>query len=126
MRLRRFLGRQTVPKGLRAARAATLHQIHGQIRLAQLGEQVGGHALPPLGARITLHVMVRTIVDLGAMVFVSDGRSRGAGAPPLTSGAERLINAGWALLLVTAQVGGDIWKGMRDRVLLHQEVVVST
>jgi hypothetical protein len=30
------------------------------------------------------------------------------------------------LLLVTAQVGGDIWKGVRDRVLLQQERVVST
>jgi hypothetical protein len=26
---------------------------------------------------------------------------------------------------VTTQVGGDIWKGVRDRVLLHQERVVS-
>jgi hypothetical protein len=30
------------------------------------------------------------------------------------------------LLLVTAQVGGYIWKGVRDVVLLHQEIVVST
>jgi hypothetical protein len=30
------------------------------------------------------------------------------------------------LLLVTAQVGGYIWKGVRDLVLLHQERVVST
>ena len=49
-----------------------------------------------------------------------------AGGPALTSGAERLINAGWALLLVTAQAGGDIWKGVRARVLLRQERVVST
>jgi hypothetical protein len=41
-----------------------------------------------------------------------------AGAPALTSGAERLINAGWALLLVTAQVGGDRGKGVRDVVFL--------
>ena len=76
MRLRRFLGRQTVPKGPTAARAATLHQIHGQVRLAQLGEKVGGHDFLPLGARITPHVMVRTIVDLRAMVFASHGRGR--------------------------------------------------
>jgi hypothetical protein len=79
LRLRWFLGRQTVPKGPTAARAATLHQIHGQVRLAQLEEKVGGHDLPPLGARIPHHVMVRTIVELGAMVFVSHGRSRGRG-----------------------------------------------
>jgi hypothetical protein len=79
LRLRRFVGRQTVPQGPRAARAATLHHIHGQIRLAQLGEKVGGHALPPLGARITPHVMVRSIMDVGAMVFVSHGRPRGRG-----------------------------------------------
>jgi hypothetical protein len=48
------------------------------------------------------------------------------GAPPLTSEAERLINAGWALRLVTAQVGGDIGKGVRDVVLLYQEIVVLT
>jgi hypothetical protein len=30
------------------------------------------------------------------------------------------------LLLVTAQAGGYIWKGVRDLVLLHQEIVVST
>jgi hypothetical protein len=30
------------------------------------------------------------------------------------------------LLLVTAQVGGDIGKGVRDRLLLHQEKMVST
>jgi hypothetical protein len=53
--------------------------IHGQVRLAQLVENVGGHDLPLLGARITPHVMVRTIVDLGAMVFVSHGWSRGRG-----------------------------------------------
>ncbi len=79
MRLRRFVGRQTVPKGPTAARAATLHHIHGQVHLAQLGENVGGHDLPPLSARITPPVMVRTIVDVGAMVFVSHGRSRGRG-----------------------------------------------
>jgi hypothetical protein len=79
-RLRRFLGRQTVPKGPTAAWAATLHHIHGLVRLAQFGEKVGGHDLPPLGARITHPMMVRTMVDLGAMVFVSDGRSHGRGA----------------------------------------------
>ena len=77
--LRRFVGRQTVPKGPTAARAATLHHIHGQVRLAPLGEKVGGHDLLPLGARITHHMMVRTIVALGAMVFVSHGWSRGRG-----------------------------------------------
>jgi hypothetical protein len=30
------------------------------------------------------------------------------------------------LLLVTAQVGGYICQGVRDLVLLHQEMVVST
>jgi hypothetical protein len=30
------------------------------------------------------------------------------------------------VLLVPAQVGGDIWKGVRDLVFLHQERVVST
>jgi hypothetical protein len=79
LRLRRFVGRQTVPKRPTAARAATLHHIHGQVRLAQLGENVGGHDLPRLGARITPHVMVRIIVDLGAMVFVSHGWSWGRG-----------------------------------------------
>jgi hypothetical protein len=78
-RVRRFVGRQTVPKGPTAARAATLHHIHGQGRLGPLGEKVGGHDRPPLGARRTPRVMVRTIVDLGAMVFVSPGRSRGRG-----------------------------------------------
>ena len=78
-RLRRFVGRQTVPKGPTAARAATLHHIHGQGRLGPPGENVGGHDRPPLGARRTPHGMVRTVVDLGAMVFVSDGRSRGRG-----------------------------------------------
>ena len=79
MRLRRFVGRQTVPKGPTAARAATLHHIHGQVRLPQLGEKVGGHDLPPLGATRTPQMMVRSIMDVGAMVFVSHGRSRGRG-----------------------------------------------
>jgi hypothetical protein len=30
------------------------------------------------------------------------------------------------LLLVTAQVGGYLWKGVRELVFLHQEIVVST
>jgi len=78
-RLRRFVGQQTVPKGPMAAQAATLHHIHGQVRLALLEAQVGGHDLPPLGARITPHVVVRTIVAVGALVCVSHGRSRGPG-----------------------------------------------
>jgi hypothetical protein len=82
LRLRRFVGRQNVPKGPMAARAATPHRIHGQVRLAQLGENIGGHDLPPLGERIIPHVMVRAIVDLGAMVLVSHGRSRGRGRHP--------------------------------------------
>jgi hypothetical protein len=36
------------------------------------------------------------------------------------------MNAGWALLLVTAQVGGDIAKGVRDVVFQDQEIGVST
>jgi hypothetical protein len=79
LRLRRFVGRQTVPQRPTAARAATLHHIHGQARWAQLGENVGGHDLPPLGATRTPQMMVRAIVDVGAMVFVSHGWSRGRG-----------------------------------------------
>jgi hypothetical protein len=111
LRLRRFVGRQTVPKRPTAARAATLHQIP---RPSTAGREDN---TPCDGADHS---------GLGRYGVREPWVVLGAGAPALTSGAERLINAGWALLLVTAQVGGDIGKGVKDVVFQYQEIGVST
>jgi hypothetical protein len=59
---------------------AMLHHVHGQVRLTQLGDEVGGHDLPPLAARITPHVTVRTIVILVARFSRAMDRGSGGGA----------------------------------------------
>jgi hypothetical protein len=116
LRLRRFVGRQTVPKGPRAARAPTLHHIHGADPLGAARGERRRARLSTVGREDNTPCDGADHSGLARYGVRERWAVSRAGAPPLTSGAERLINAGWVLLLVTAQVGGDIWQGVRDHL----------
>jgi hypothetical protein len=60
--------------GMNAARARVYHQVHGQVRMEQFGNEVCGDGFPPVGAGITDHVVVPTVPNARDLSIVRHRR----------------------------------------------------